>query len=181
MPRSNPVAQRASRYTAHDGIIITAASRTRRNAAGRVQFDVGRQVPRIVDGRPSLLAFFQRPLLGGAVNLPQVVDAGIGLRGGTSLHEVGNGDCRQQADNGHDNHDFHQGEARLAGGLGIFHILFLFSLILTRREPSHRRVTMITALFTYCLWQPHLVLKLAALVPKIKEKCADLASIRCAE
>ena len=34
--------------------------------------------------------------------------------------EVGNRDRSQQADDGHDDHDFHQGEARLAG-CSIFH------------------------------------------------------------
>ena len=127
MVRSNQGAQRASRIITHFSDIISAASRTRRNAAGRVQLDIGRQVGGIADGATGGFAFFQRPLLGSAVKLPQVVDAGIGLRGGTSLHEVGNRDGRQQADDGHDDHDFHQSEPRLTEILDRFH-LFAFCL-----------------------------------------------------
>jgi hypothetical protein len=48
------------------------------------------------------------------------------------MHEVGNGDRRQEADNGHDDHDFHQCETRLTDGLGRFHLclLFIFNLLL---------------------------------------------------
>src|SRR5690242_8442330 len=35
---------------------------------------------------------FQGPLLFGAVNLPQIIDAGVGLRGGTGLDKIGEGD-----------------------------------------------------------------------------------------
>jgi len=35
---------------------------------------------------------FERPLLDSAVNLPEVVDAGILLRGGARSNEVGDGD-----------------------------------------------------------------------------------------
>ncbi len=112
-----------------------------------------------------LFAFFQRQLIRRGVNLAQVVDAGIHLRGGAGLHEVGNGDRCQQADNGHDNHDFHQCEACLAEGFGIFHLYFSFRLL--RREQCNRRVTMITTLFTDCLLQPQLDdYRLAPAVPK---------------
>ena len=67
---------------------------------------------------------FQSPLLLGTVDLPQVVNASIFLRGGTGAHEVRNRDRRQKANDGHDNHDFHEREARLARILVLFHFLF---------------------------------------------------------
>src|SRR5208283_4008188 len=70
-------AQRAKRIIAHRSLSINAGSRTRRNAAGRVQLDVGRQVAGKVDGIPGLFALFQREFIRGGVNLAQVVDAGI--------------------------------------------------------------------------------------------------------
>ena len=65
-------------------------------------------------GIAGVLLVFQRPLLDGTVNLAQVVDARVhlGLRAGA--HEVGNRDRREEADDGHDDHDFNEGEARLA-------------------------------------------------------------------
>jgi hypothetical protein len=53
----------------------------------------------------------QRVLLDGGVNLPQVIDASVSLSGLSGLDEVGNGDRRQQPDDRHYDHDFHQGEA----------------------------------------------------------------------
>src|SRR5690348_8603530 len=35
---------------------------------------------------------FRGPVLFGAVNLPQIIDAGVGLRGGTGLDKIGEGD-----------------------------------------------------------------------------------------
>ena len=52
--------------------------------------------------------------LRGAINLPQVVDASVRLRGGARPDEVRDRDRRQQADDGHHDHDFHQREAGLA-------------------------------------------------------------------
>ena len=67
------------------------------------------------------LSGFKRPLLFGLVNDAEVIDAGIGLRGLAGAHEIGNSHCRQQADNGHDNHDFNQGEACLGVVSNFFH------------------------------------------------------------
>ena len=60
------------------------------------------------------LLILQRPLLFRAVDLAQVVDARIFLRRSASAHEVGNRDGGQKTNDGHNNHDFHQREARLA-------------------------------------------------------------------
>src|ERR1017187_57888 len=91
---------------------IAAARRTTRNGAHRIQLDIGREVGRPNDGVTAGPVRFQRELVGRRVNLAEVVDAGVGLRGGACFHEVRNRDGRQQADDGHDNHDFYQREAR---------------------------------------------------------------------
>ena len=66
---------------------------------------------RVVEGSIRKLLGLEGPGLGGAVNLAQVIDAGVLLRLRASAHEVGDGDRGQQADDGDDDHDFHQGEA----------------------------------------------------------------------
>ena len=137
-------AQRAGRVRADSGTGIGATGRARRHTARRVQLDVGRQVGRIGDGVSRLLALFQRELVGRRVNLAEVVDAGIGLRGGTGFHEVRNRDGRQEADNGHDAHDFHQGETRFADVFGLFHFVLLS---VYAAELRIRLVYMITTLF----------------------------------
>ena len=53
-------------------------------------------------------------LLHGGIQLPKVIDASIRLGPGSDFQEIGNRNRRQQANNGHDNHDFHQREARLS-------------------------------------------------------------------
>src|SRR5579862_3084227 len=84
---------------------------------------IRRDVCRHRSGRRAL-ARFQRPLLLGRINLAQVVDARVLLRGRTRLQEVGNRDRCQEADDGHHDHDFHQGETRFTGGFN-FHTAFL--------------------------------------------------------
>ena len=151
---------------------VTAASRTRRNAAGRIQLDIGRQVGGQGDGGTSGFALFQRPYLGGAVNLPHIVDAGIGLRSGTSLHEVGNRDCRQQADDGHDDHDFHQSEARLTETLDRFH-LFAFCLCVgTQRQADYDNDNLVPVLPDTTA----MVQTTAALKPNAKSVCMASAN-----
>ena len=125
-------AQRTGRVRADLREGIRAASRTRRNALVRVQLDIGRQVGGQHDGRTGRFALFQRELVGCRVNLAQVVDAGVGLRGGTGLHEVGNRNRRQQADDGHDDHDFNEGETRFTDVFGLFHFVLLS--VFTRRN-----------------------------------------------
>jgi hypothetical protein len=60
-----------------------------------------------------LFALFQSPLLFGRINEPQVVDAGILLRRGACPNEVGNGNGRKHADDSHNDHNLHEGEAEL--------------------------------------------------------------------
>ena len=70
---------------------------------------------------------FQGPFLLRAVNLAEVVDAGVLLRRRAGMHEVRNRDGGQQTDDGDDDHDFDKGETRFACG-GDFHtIALLFS------------------------------------------------------
>ena len=82
----------------------------------------------------------KRPLLLGAVNLAKVVDAGVHLGLGASLYEVGNGNGRQQADDGHDNHDFNQRESR-GFSPGCFHNCYLlFAVYYSRPERGKRQL-----------------------------------------
>ena|ERR1043166_4521788 len=71
------------------------------------------------------LVLLQGPLLNSAVDLPQVIDAGISLRRGAGVDEVRNRDGSQKANNCHHDHDLHQREARLSG-CGFFHTYFSF-------------------------------------------------------
>ena len=61
----------------------------------------------------------------GAVNLAQVVDAGVFLRLGAGPDEVGNGDRGQQANDGDNDHNFHQREPLFAR-CSVFHSNFAF-------------------------------------------------------
>ncbi len=73
----------------------------------------------IIDLLVIALLGFERPGLNRTVDLTQVVDTGVHLRGRTGFHEVGNGNGRQQANDGHDDHDLDQGEAALPGCLDL--------------------------------------------------------------
>ena len=130
--------QSATRVRANIITVVGAAGRTRRNAARRVQLDVGHEFGRIGDGSTGALALFQRELVGRRVNLSEVVDTGVGLRGGARLHEVGNRNRRQKANNGHDDHDFNQRETRLADVFGLFHLFYF--LFVHAAEQRIRRV-----------------------------------------
>jgi len=95
-------------------------TRHRRASAAKIRNDVRR-------GRSGsgLLTFFQTPLLFRRVNDAEVVDTGIGLGGLTGAHEVGNRDGSQQADDGHDDHDFNQREAGVTICFERFHVTYL--------------------------------------------------------
>src|ERR1019366_1095882 len=114
------------RRNTHRSAGIGAVRRTTGNAADGIQLDVGRQVARIGDGGAVDFVLFQRELVGRRVNLAEVVDARVGLRTGAGFYEVWNRDGRQEADDGHDDHDFHQREAGTTEHLGCFHFVFSF-------------------------------------------------------
>ena len=96
------------------------------DATGRVQFDVTRQIIRIVDGVSGFFPGLHAELLDGGINLPHVINASSGLRFGAGMHEVGNGDGGQHTDDGHHNHDLHQRETRPVRGFGSFHTMLFF-------------------------------------------------------
>ena len=104
------------------GRIQRAIGQQTRRAAAHVRLNIR---PRCRIGRFGL--GFQCPLLDGAVNLTEVVDARVLLRSRTRLQEVGNRDRSQEADNGHHDHDFHQCETRFTGRFD-FHTTFLSAM-----------------------------------------------------
>ena len=69
-----------------------------------------------------ILIVFQSVLLDGGINLAEVVDAAIALRSGAGMDEVGNRDGRQEADDGHDDHDLNQREAAFWMISNFFHV-----------------------------------------------------------
>lgn len=71
------------------------------------------------------LLVFQGVLLDRAIDLAQVIDARISLRSDARADEVGNRNRRQQANDGHDDHDLDQRKAGLPGG-SIFHTDLVF-------------------------------------------------------
>ena len=111
------------------------------NRAGRHNRAGTAEVGNDVAGRrsnTSYLARFQSPLLFRRVNDAEIIDTGIGLRGLTGSYEVRNRDCRQQADDGHNDHDFHQRKAGFQFFIDCFHFLtFWFCLAV---ERNSRRV-----------------------------------------
>ena len=115
MRRCRQSAQRAVhlRDGAHSGRGVGATRRAARNAVAGIHLDVSRDRLRRGNGGPAGLAGFQCPFINGPADLFEVVDAGVLLLGGAGLDEVGDGNCGQQADDGHHDHDLHQGEARL--------------------------------------------------------------------
>lgn len=75
------------------------------------------------------LIVFQRILVFGRLDQPEIIDTSVGPRLRPSLHEVRNGNRRQKTDNRHHDHDFHKGET-LAVPLDL-HRKPLSALILT--------------------------------------------------
>ena len=80
------------------------------------------------------LLVFQSPLLLGSVNLAEVVDASVLLSLGAGANEVRDGDRSQETDDGDDDHDFDQGEARFA--CVVFHTICFYWFLFARRERS---------------------------------------------
>jgi hypothetical protein len=100
------------------------AARGADHSVFQVTADVGES-----NGRRGALLVLQRPLLNRAVDLAEVVDTGIHLRGRARFDEVRDGDCSQEADDGHHDHDFHQGETRFTRGFAT-HIVFCVFVLL---------------------------------------------------
>ena len=119
----------AARETAHwRGVHranrVSAAAGTDRGAG-----DIGGsaiQVRRSRRGRSGSAAF-QCPVGFGTLNLLEVGNAGIGLGGRARTHKVGNRDRSQEADDGHHDHDFNEGEAGLTERINL-HNCFCLSL-----------------------------------------------------
>jgi len=129
---------------------VGAICRTSGNRVVLVQLDVRRQVAgKSRSGGTRAFAGFQCPLTCGRINLAEVVDAGIGLRGGAGFHEVGNRDGRQEADDGHDDHDFHQCET---GFTKIFYCLhFIIFLLVCGVNRMTGELQVLQLWFTHCL------------------------------
>jgi len=132
--RAGQTALTADRRGSDSRAGIGAVRRARRNAAGRVQLDIGFQIGRVGNGSTSAQMRFQSVLVGRRINLAEVVNAGILLRGRTRFDEVRNRDGGQQADDRHNDHDFYQRKARLTGVFGLFH--FVIFLFLPRRNVA---------------------------------------------
>ena len=62
------------------------------------------------DGVAGVFLLLQGPGGLGTFDLLEVGDAGVFLAGGARLDEVGDRDGRQESDDGHYDHDFHEGE-----------------------------------------------------------------------
>ena len=62
---------------------------------------------------------FQGQLIYRAINLAEVVDAGVGLGGLARFDEVRNRDRSEEADDGDHDHDFDEGETGFPGGIDL--------------------------------------------------------------
>ena len=93
-------------------------------AAGKTILDV--IADRVLTRRIGVCCLgLERPLLLGAVNLAEVVDAGVLLSRVARPDEVRDRDGGQQADDGDHDHDFHEGEATATRGIE-FHTVLAF-------------------------------------------------------
>src|SRR5262249_42873354 len=140
-------AQRARRVARAEAR-TSAARRTNRQLAGRTTTQVllDRSVGRSRAGR---LVVFQAPLLFRTVNLAKIVDASVLLRRGARPNEVRDRDRSEEADDRHNDHDFHERKARLTGGLNLHTNLFAFLFL--RSEHGIRWFIFLLLSFTYCL------------------------------
>jgi len=100
----------AGGFVLNSSEVITISERMTAGRANDLVFQVAADVRELRLGIVGLLGF-ERPGLNRAIDLAQVVNAGIHLGGGASLYEVGDRDCGQEANDGHYNHDLHQGKA----------------------------------------------------------------------
>ena len=107
------------------GEAVGGISGAGRGGAQDAAAHVGLDVENLGGGVRAGLAF-ERPGLFGAVNLTEIVDARVLLGLQTGANEVGDGDGREQPDDGDDDHDFDEREARGAESL-ILHIRMFLS------------------------------------------------------
>jgi len=105
------------------GAIGRAGGRSARSATAQIGLDIG-------DRRNGVLRrlVFQSPSLLGAINLAQVIDARALLRFQARADEIGYRDGGEQADDGNDNHDFHEGKAPSPFNLHLHTILTFIDL-----------------------------------------------------
>ena len=91
--------------------------------AGRLvaQVGVGADEVRIDRGVAALLVLLERPLDLGILHLLEIGDANAAAAGFAVAEEVRDGDGRDEADDGHDDHDFDEGEAPPAVSAVQFH------------------------------------------------------------
>jgi len=140
------------------------ANRRRANVRGQVNFTDGANGPTTsrtttqiwcqcpgCRGITGLQLGFQGQLIYRAINLAKVVDAGIGLGGLAGANEVGNRDRSEEADDGHHDHDFNEGETGFPGGVDLHSYSFLS---VVRHEHSSRRFRQLRSVLTDCLLQP---------------------------
>ena len=92
----NGAAQGAKRLLPNFSNLISAAGGTGRNFPRAVEFDVGRQVVRKVNAVTICQVVLQGELIGGGVNLAEVVNAGIRNRSRRATVEVGNQNANQK-------------------------------------------------------------------------------------
>jgi len=104
----------------------------------RIQLDVGRQVGGSVTVVPVVLPFSRANWLAAASIWRRLLMQALACEVARAFTKFGDRDGRQKADDGHDDHDFHQREARLAEVLGLFSLCFAFSF--HGREQRSRRV-----------------------------------------
>lgn len=109
MGRGNDLADRLVGH-GREGVAVRKRCAAARRGAQHCAFQVGLDVSE-QDGRISRLEGVQRPHLGGVINLPQVVDAGVGLGGGAGSNDVRNGNRREEADQADDDHELNQRES----------------------------------------------------------------------
>jgi hypothetical protein len=123
-----------------------------RPVAGRATAKVRREAARGWGSVSRGLVILQRPLLFGAVNLAQVVNASVFLGGRAGAHKVGNRDGGQKTNDGHYDHDFHQGEPGFIRLIDSHTSSFCLSVV-TAWAQQQAGLTM-ADLPTDCLLQP---------------------------
>ena len=150
--RQPVAADSARRRIAHNRAAVRPSSGTGWNISRAVHLEIGLNHGERI-GVARRLLIFERPGLGCAVNLAQVVHAGILLRGGPCADQIWDRYRGQQANDSHHDHDFNQREPTPGGNLYIHTKLPFCS-----RGVSFAAGEFIINAFAsrYCLPQPRL-------------------------